>query len=62
VAPSVILNASAGCALVFRGVVVRPQLHVQNVLDHQYLLKGAFCSGRSVGRPRSIQVRVNVGA
>lgn len=62
VAPSAILNASAGYALVFQGVVVRPQLYVENVLDHQYLLKGAFFSGRSVGRPRSIQVRVNVGA
>ena len=43
------------------GVVVRPQVYVENVLDSHYLLKGAFFSGASVGRPRSVQVRVNVG-
>ena len=60
--PSFILNASAGYALAVGSVVVRPQLYVENVLDHKYLLKGAFFSGASVGRPRSVQLRVNIGA
>ena len=62
VAPSFILNASAGYALAVGSVVVRPQVYVENVLDHKYLLKGAFFSGASVGRPRSVQLRVNIGA
>jgi len=62
VAPSFILNASAGYAFAVGAVVVRPQVYVENVLDHKYLLKGAFFSGASVGRPRSVQLRVNIGA
>ena len=62
VAPSFILNASAGYTLAVGNVVIRPQLYVDNVLDHKYLLKGAFFSGASVGRPRSLQLRVNIGA
>src|SRR2546426_1925514 len=46
------LNASAGYTLAVGNVVIRPQLYVDNVLDHKYLLKGAFFSGASVGRPR----------
>jgi len=61
VRPSFILNASAGYTLVVGGTVLRPQLYVENVFDHKYLLKGAFFSGASVGRPRSVQVRLNVG-
>jgi hypothetical protein len=34
---------------------------VENLLDHHYLLKGAFFSGAEVGRPRSVQFRLNVG-
>ena len=59
--PSFVLNASAGYTMALGGVVVRPQVYVENVLDNHYLLKGAFFSGASVGRPRSVQVRLNVG-
>ncbi|HXI62928.1 MAG TPA: TonB-dependent receptor [Gemmatimonadales bacterium] len=62
VAPSFILSGSAGYAFAFGGVVVRPQIYVENVFDKQYLLKGAFFSGASVGRPRSVQLRLNLGA
>lgn len=62
VAPSFIVNGSAGYAFALGAVVVRPQIYVENVFDKQYLLKGAFFSGASVGRPRSVQLRVNVGA
>ncbi|HYK82706.1 MAG TPA: TonB-dependent receptor, partial [Gemmatimonadales bacterium] len=62
VKPGFILNASAGYTLAFRGVVVRPQVYVDNVFNLKYALKGPFFSGASVGRPRTVQVRVNVGA
>jgi outer membrane receptor for Fe3+-dicitrate len=62
VAPNTIVNASAGYTFVTRRAVLRPQLFVENLFDNAYLLKGAFFSGASVGRPRSIQVRLNVGA
>jgi outer membrane receptor for Fe3+-dicitrate len=39
---------------------VRPELYVNNVLDKRYLLKGAFFSGASVGRPRMFQIRLNI--
>jgi len=61
VSPSFILNASAGYALALGGAVVRPQVYVENVFDKKYLLKGAFFSGGSVGRPRTVQVRINIG-
>ncbi|HEY7894206.1 MAG TPA: TonB-dependent receptor [Gemmatimonadaceae bacterium] len=58
--PSFILDLSAGYAMVIGGSVVRPEIHVNNVFDHWYLLKGAFFSGASVGRPRTVQVQVSV--
>jgi hypothetical protein len=59
--PSTIFNFSAGYSIIAGGSVIRPELYVENVFDKKYLLKGAFFSGASVGRPRSIQLRVNVG-
>src|SRR5437588_1571894 len=59
--PNFILNASAGYTFATGAIVVRPQLYVDNVFDNKYLLKGAFFSGASVGRPRSVQLRVNIG-
>ena len=43
------------------GVLLRPEVYVDNALNHKYLLKGAFFSGASVGRPRTVLVRMNVG-
>ncbi|HVH10719.1 MAG TPA: hypothetical protein VM736_13075 [Gemmatimonadales bacterium] len=60
--PSFIVNASLGYTFVTGGLVVRPQLYVDNAFDHKYALKGAFFSGASVGRPRAVQLRVNIGA
>jgi outer membrane receptor for Fe3+-dicitrate len=59
--PSTVVNASAGYTFVTRRAVLRPQLYVENLFDRRYLLKGAFFSGAAVGRPRSIQVRLNLG-
>lgn len=61
VAPSTILNFSAGYTLVAGNSVFRPELYIENLFDKKYLLKGAFFSGASVGRPRNIQLRLNVG-
>jgi outer membrane cobalamin receptor len=61
VAPSFILNASGGYVLTVGGVFLRPEVYVDNVLNHKYLLKGAFFSGASVGRPRTVLVRMNLG-
>jgi outer membrane receptor protein involved in Fe transport len=61
VKPNTIVNASAGYTIVVGNTVLRPQVYVENLFDRRYLLKGAFFSGASVGRPRSIQLRLNVG-
>ncbi len=61
VSPNFILDASAGYTFATGGLVLRPEIFVDNILDKRYLLKGAFFSGPSVGRPRSVQVRLDVG-
>ena len=61
VAPSFIMGASAGYTVVTGGVVLRPQIYVDNLFNKKYALKGAFFSGASVGRPRTIQLRLNLG-
>ena len=58
--PSFILNLSAGYSAVVGAVSLKPEVYVDNVFDQHYILKGAFFSGASVGRPRSVQVRVSV--
>ena len=60
--PNFIMNASAGYAFAVGGTVFRPQIYVENVFDHKYALKGPFFSGASLGRPRSVQLRMNIGA
>ena len=60
--PNFIMNASVGYAFALGGGVIRPQLYIENVFDHKYALKGPFFSGAALGRPRSVQVRVNIGA
>jgi Carboxypeptidase regulatory-like domain len=59
--PSTIVNASLGYTFVFGQTVVQPQIYVENLFDSIYILKGAFFSGTSVGRPRNIELRVNIG-
>jgi outer membrane receptor for ferrienterochelin and colicin len=59
--PSFIVNASAGYALPIHKAVIRGEVFVENVLDRKYLLKGAFFSGASVGKPRTVQVRLKLG-
>ena len=61
VSPSFIVNGSVGYTFTAGGRVVQPQVYVDNLFDKHYLLKGAFFSGASVGRPRTVQLRLNVG-
>lgn len=58
--PSFILNGSAGISIPFGRALIRPEFYVDNILDKKYLLKGAFFSGASVGRPREFQFRINI--
>lgn len=60
--PNFIVNTSAGYSFTLGSTVVRPELYVDNLFDRKYLLKGAFFSGASVGRPRSLQLKVSIGA
>lgn len=60
VKPSLILNGSAGYSFTVGRALVRPEVYADNIFDKRYLLKGAFFSGASVGRPRSIQFRLNI--
>ena len=61
VKPNFVGNVAIGSSFSVGATVVRPEFFVDNVLNARYLLKGAFFSGASVGRPRTVQLRVNVG-
>lgn len=58
--PNFILNASAGYSVVVGNTALRPSIYVDNIFDKKYLLKGAFFSGASLGRPRSVQLRLSI--
>ena len=58
--PSTILNFSTGYSIAMGATVLQPELYVENALNKKYLLKGAFFSGASVGRPRSLQFRMKL--
>ena len=59
--PSYIQNLNAGYSFSVGRTIVRPEIAVDNLFNHHYLLKGAFFSGASVGRPRSVTARLSVG-
>jgi hypothetical protein len=56
--PSTIMNLAAGYTIVAGKTLFQPEVYVDNVFNKMYVLKGAFFSGPSVGRPRSIQFRL----
>lgn len=60
VSPSTIVNGSVGYTFFAAHTVVQPRLYIENLFNKKYALKGAFFSGASVGRPRSIQVRLKL--
>ena len=47
-----------GYAVRVGGTQFTPELYIDNLFNKKYLLKGAFFSGPSVGRPRSFQLRL----
>jgi len=58
--PSFVLNGSTGLTFKFGRSLIRPEFYIDNIFDKKYLLKGAFFSGASVGRPRMFQFRINI--
>jgi hypothetical protein len=60
VAPSTIVNPAIGTMIVVGRTTLHPEIFVDNLFDLHYILKGAFTSGPSVGRPRSVQARLTV--
>ena len=56
--PSTIFNLSGGYTISAGKTVLQPEIYVENAFNKQYFLKGAFFSGASVGRPRSVQFRI----
>lgn len=61
VKPNYVTSLSTGYSFFAGRTSVRPELFVENLFDARYLMKGAFFSGASVGRPRSVQLRVSLG-
>ncbi len=59
--PSFIMNFSAGYSFAAGGMSVRPQLFVNNAFNDHYVLKGAFFSGPSFGRPRTFSLQLTLG-
>jgi len=60
VTPHFILDGSIGKTFRLGSISIKPEFYVNNILNHQYLLKGSFFSGASWGTPRSFQFKVSV--
>ncbi len=58
--PHLIFDGSLGKTFRLGSLSVKPELFVNNILDHRYLLKGSFFSGASWGMPRSFMLKVAV--
>lgn len=59
--PAWIVNISAGYTFnLDGGATIQPSLYINNLFDHEHLLKGAFFSGASWEEPRSIMLKVLV--
>ncbi len=59
--PAWIVNISAGYTInLDEGAMIAPSLYINNLFDHEHLLKGAFFSGASWEEPRSIMLKVAV--
>jgi hypothetical protein len=60
VPPSYIVNTSVGGSVRIFDWSVRPELFVDNLFNLRYVLKGAFTSGPSLGRPRTAAFRLAI--
>ncbi len=59
--PHTIFDGSIGKTFYIGRYSLSPELYAVNILNHQYLLKGAFFSGAIWGEPRTIMLKVSVG-
>ena len=58
--PHLIFDGSVGKDFHIDRWVIRPELFVNNILNHQYLLKGSFFSGAAWGTPRSFIFKITI--
>ena len=58
--PHLVFNGSIGGTFRAGRVLIRPEFFVNNILDHNYLLKGTFFSGAIWGAPRTAVFRISV--
>jgi hypothetical protein len=59
--PSYVQNLSVGYSVFTPRAYIRPEVFITNLFDAHYLLKGAFFSGESVGRPFAVNFRLTIG-
>jgi hypothetical protein len=59
--PSYIQQWDVGYVFVYGRGYIRPDFFVDNAWGANYILKGAFYSGESFGRPRSFTGRISIG-
>jgi hypothetical protein len=59
--PSYIQNLSLGYTIFAQRTYVRPEVFFTNLFNAQYILKGAFFSGASIGRPFTVNFRLTIG-
>ncbi|MGC8654342.1 MAG: TonB-dependent receptor [Candidatus Kryptoniota bacterium] len=60
--PHLIFDGSAGKDFHLGQWTIRPELFVNNILNHKYLLKGSFFSGAAWGTPRSFMFKLTVSS
>jgi hypothetical protein len=61
VPPSYIQNLSLGYYFYAGRTSIKPEIFFANLFNHYYILKGAFFSGESVGRPFAVQFKLSLG-
>jgi hypothetical protein len=55
-----VMDGSLGKTFQLGTVGIKPEFYVDNILNHQYLLKGSFFSGAAWEMPRSFLFKVSV--
>jgi hypothetical protein len=61
VAPSYIQNLSLGYYFYAGQTSIKPEVFFANLFNSAYILKGAFFSGQSIGRPFTVQFKLSIG-
>lgn len=60
--PHLIFDGSVGKNFYVGQWIVRPEIFVNNILNHHYLLKGSFFSGAAWGTPRSFILKLSISS